>query len=122
MVVMAIAQTTPTRFESDLFEAARAKGARVSRSAAQQLAHWARIGRAIESAPEVNQRLIERVLAGQAQYDGLNAEEKSVARAVWDQRIANRIENLDLTPMLANRHGGWVEADAAGNLIEHFPK
>ena len=122
MFSMAIAETMPTRIDLELFEAARAKGARASRSAAQQLAHWARIGRAIESAPEINQRRIESVLAGQMAYDALPAEEQSVVRAAWDQRIANRIATLDLVPLLASQPGGFVESDASGNLVEHFPR
>ncbi len=39
-----------TRFAADLFDSAAAEGARQSRSAKQQLDHWARVGRAVSSA------------------------------------------------------------------------
>src|SRR5881394_1846291 len=61
--------STPTRVDQSLFEAARAAGALYSRSAAQQLAHWARLGRELEASPSVTQDAIARVLAGQALYD-----------------------------------------------------
>lgn len=35
----------PTRVDGDLFDAAKSVGAIASRSAAQQISHWARIGR-----------------------------------------------------------------------------
>ena len=38
-----------TRFAADLLDAAAVKGARQSRSAKQQLDHWARVGRAVSS-------------------------------------------------------------------------
>ena len=37
------------RVKAELFEAARAEGALMSRSAAQQIEHWARMGAALES-------------------------------------------------------------------------
>jgi hypothetical protein len=37
------------RIEAELFEAARTDGALMSRSAAQQIEHWARMGAALES-------------------------------------------------------------------------
>ena len=38
-----------TRFDADLFDSAAAEGARQSRSAKQQLDHWARVGRAVSA-------------------------------------------------------------------------
>ena len=46
---MARASTTPTRFDAGLFESAQAAGERAHRSAAQQLAHWARLGKELEA-------------------------------------------------------------------------
>ncbi|MGI8947595.1 MAG: TA system antitoxin ParD family protein [Ornithinimicrobium sp.] len=40
-----------------------------SRSAAQQINHWARIGRELEASGKVSQRDIEAVLAGDGSYD-----------------------------------------------------
>ena len=38
-----------TRIAADLMDSAAAEGARQSRSAKQQLDHWARVGRAVSS-------------------------------------------------------------------------
>ena len=71
----------PTRIDGELFEAAKSIGAVTSRSAAQQIAYWARIGREIEAAPSTNQRDIQRVLAGQSEYDSLSERGQAVVRA-----------------------------------------
>ena len=46
-VRMKMSTDVPTRFASDLFESAQVEGARESRSAKQQLDHWARVGRSV---------------------------------------------------------------------------
>jgi hypothetical protein len=109
--------TMPTRVDQALFDAAKAAGALQSRSAAQQLDHWARIGRELESAPAVTHEAIARVLAGQASYDALGDREQAVVRVSWDQQIAERIDGLDFEDRL--RAGGrpWAEADADGNVV-----
>jgi hypothetical protein len=114
--------TIPTRFEAGLFEAARLRGVQASRSAAQQLAHWARIGRAMETAPGVDQRAVESVLTGEMPYDNAEQKEQAMIRAEWDQRIAARLSTLDLSDLLDESPGGWVEADQRGNLIDHRRK
>ena len=54
-----------TRVSADLFEAAAAEGARQSRSAKQQLDHWARVGRAVSTQHTASRRRVEAALAGQ---------------------------------------------------------
>jgi hypothetical protein len=41
------------RVDADLFESAKAAGAVAGRSAAQQIRHWARIGREFENAADL---------------------------------------------------------------------
>jgi hypothetical protein len=71
---------TSTRIDSDLFAAAKSSGAVHSRSAAQQLAHWARIGREFEASTSVGRREIEAVLAGDGFYDALQEREQAIVR------------------------------------------
>ena len=111
--------TTPARIDSDLFEAARASGVLHSRSAAQQLAHWARIGRAFESSPAVDLRAVEAVLAGDLEYDALAGREQDAVRAAWDEKIADRLARLDLARRFRDAGVAWVEADDDGNVVEH---
>ena len=110
--------TMPTRIDGDLFEAARAAGQVHSRSAAQQLDHWARIGRELEASPSVTHDAIERVLTGRAAYDEVDDRSQAVVRAEWEQAIAGRI-GLDLTGRLDASGASWAEADEDGNVVVH---
>jgi hypothetical protein len=109
--------TMPTRVDQGLFEAARAAGALYSRSAAQQLAHWARLGREMEASPSVTQDAIARVLAGQALYDDLPDPAQAVVRVEWDDRVAATLAELDFTESLHAAGKPWAEADEDGNLV-----
>lgn len=107
----------PTRVDGDLFDAAKSVGAVNSRSAAQQINHWARIGREFEASGRVSQRDIERVLAGDGTYDDLGEREQAIVRASWDEQVAARTAALDLEAEFAASGDAWSEADDAGQLI-----
>lgn len=109
--------TMPTRVDRGLFEAARAAGELNSRSAAQQLAHWARLGREMEASPAVTQDTIARVLAGQELYDDLPDPGQAVVRVAWDDRVAATLAELDFTDRLRAAGKPWPEADEDGSLV-----
>lgn len=111
--------TMPTRIDGDLFEAAKAAGQVHSRSAAQQLDHWARIGRELEASPSVTHDAIERVLTGRVAYDEVDDRSQAVVRAEWEQAIAGRIAGLDLTSRLDASGSSWAEADEDGDVVVH---
>jgi ParD-like antitoxin of type II bacterial toxin-antitoxin system len=113
--------TIPTRIDQALFDAAKAAGELQSRSAAQQLDHWARIGRELESSPSVTYDSIARVLAGQEPYDALSDREQAIVRVAWDERITERISGLDFENRLQAGERPWAEADADGNLVVRHP-
>ena len=56
-----------TRIAADLMDSAAAEGARQSRSAKQQLDHWARVGRAVSSRHSAARAKVEAALAGELQ-------------------------------------------------------
>src|SRR4051794_11360881 len=111
--------TIPTRVDQALFDAAKAAGTLHSRSAAQQLDHWARVGQALEASPQVKHDQIERVLRGQASYDELDSAAQAVVRAQWDAQLAEDLAGADLTAELNASGVPWAEADADGNLVVH---
>ncbi|RFA10752.1 hypothetical protein B7R54_17230 [Subtercola boreus] len=117
-------KTMPTRIDGELFESAKAAGEVQSRSAAQQLDHWARIGREFESSPTVTHTAITEVLAGVSSYDDLRDSEQAVVRVAWNDRVAARIAELDFTDELLEAGLPWAEADADGNVImvNHRPE
>jgi hypothetical protein len=112
---------TPTRIESDLYDAAKAVGAIMSRSAAQQVNHWARIGREIESAADVRHREIAKVLAGHGDYDSLDGREQAAVRAAWEIRMTEAREALNLEVEFSNSGLPWVEADDEGAVVHRVP-
>ena len=111
----------PTRIDSDIYEAARTHGQLVNRSAAQQLAHWARIGRQLELSPSVSVADVVRVLAGQADYDDLDGQQQAVVRAAWAERVEEQAAGLDLAAVFASdgrRTASSASADG-GEVITH---
>jgi hypothetical protein len=117
-----MAGTAPTRIDEDVASAAKAAGELLSRSAAQQVNHWARIGRELEASKSVSQREIALVLGGRSSYDALNVREQAIVRAEWNERMTTLREGLDLAAEFSAAGQGWVEADEAGNAVERSPR
>ena len=117
-----MATTSPARIDDDLYASAKLAGEVQSRSASQQVAHWARIGRQIEASASISHRDIAAVLAGSRSYDDLGVEEQAVVRAEWAVRMESRRAALDLAEQFAGDGRTWVELDDDGNVVErHEP-
>lgn len=114
--------STPTRIDDELFEHAKLIGSLMSRSAAQQIAHWAKIGRELESAEGVSARAIAEVLAQRSSYDALTEEEQAIVRAEWAERIEERRAALDMAGEFAAQGRSWVELDDDGQVVERGEK
>ena len=117
-----MATTSPARIEDDLYAAAKLVGEAQSRSASQQVAHWARIGREIEASASISHREIAQVLAGSSSYDALGPKEQAVVRAEWAERMATRREALDLAERFSAEGRTWVELGADGGVVERGPE
>jgi len=113
-----MAASAPTRIDEDLFAAAKSAGEVLSRSAAQQINHWARIGRELEASQAVSARDIAAVLAGRASYDDLGAREQAVVRAEWDERITELRTGLNFEAEFTAAGDTWSEADAQDRTVE----
>lgn len=114
--------TSPTRIDDDLYASAKIVGPLMSRSAAQQIAHWARIGREIEAADSVSLRAVAAVLAARRNYDALTAEEQAVVRAEWAERMGVRREGLDFAQEFSDQGRSYVELDDSGHVVRHEPQ
>ncbi|MFQ4149241.1 hypothetical protein AAGW05_11150 [Arthrobacter sp. LAPM80] len=112
-----MSNTMPMRVDGNLFDAAKAQGAIASRSAAQQLSHWARIGRELEAAPNTSLHDIEHVLAGEKSYDDLGERDQAIIRASWDEQVTERLAGLDLAAEFTQEGRSWTEADEQGHTV-----
>ena len=110
-----------TRVSADLFEAAAAEGARQSRSAKQQLDHWARVGRAVSTQHTASRRRVEAALAGQIDIAVLNTEEGVVFNAEVSAAIEESLARTDYGAVLASRGITTVAVDEDGQIVEHRP-
>jgi hypothetical protein len=113
-----VATTSPARIDDELYASAKLAGSVQSRSASQQVAHWARIGREIEASASISHREIAAVLAGSRSYDDLGPKEQAVVRAEWAARMDAAREELDLAAELARTGRSWVELDERGRVVE----
>lgn len=91
--------TQPVRIDPELLDSAKRAGATQGRSAAQQIAFWAQIGRQLESSTSLSVKA-HRELA-MAAYDELDPIAQAQERARWEREIAKRLAGLDLAEEFA---------------------
>jgi PAB1-binding protein PBP1 len=113
-----MATTSPARIDDDLYASAKLAGEVQSRSASQQVVHWARIGREIEASATISQKDIAEVLAGSRSYDSLSAKEQALVRAEWSTRMDVAREALNLAQQFGAEGRTWVELDEDGAVVE----
>ncbi|HSU34168.1 MAG TPA: hypothetical protein VLJ88_00770 [Propionibacteriaceae bacterium] len=118
---MTDAQDRVTRFAADLFDAAAAEGARQSRSAKQQLDHWARVGRAVTSYESAARRRVEAALTGQLPLAALTAEEGVAFNAEVAAAIEENLVATDYGSALAAEGITTVALDDEGRLVQRLP-
>ncbi|MBI3224906.1 MAG: hypothetical protein HYZ39_07595 [Mycolicibacterium cosmeticum] len=111
----------PTRVAADLFDSAAAEGRRQSRSAKQQLDHWARVGRAVSAQQTAPRRRVEAALAGTLSLADLSQEEGVVFNAEITATIEEKLARADYGVTLAARGVTTVAVDDAGQLVEYRP-
>jgi hypothetical protein len=89
----------------------------MSRTAAQQLAHWARIGREIEAGESVSRRSIAAALSGTVPYDELTSNELAVVHTL--QVNSTSFDGLSRT---ANLVCAWYRPRWVWNCRHQDPK
>lgn len=110
-----------TRVAADLMESAAAEGSRQSRSAKQQLDHWARVGRAVSSQHSAARRKVEAALAGDAPLSLLSAEEGVVFNAEIAASVEENLASADYGATLAARGITTVALDDNGDIVQYRP-
>ena len=110
-----------TRVAADLMDSATAEGARQSRSAKQQLDHWARVGRAVSSQHSAARRRVEAALAGDLAASELTVEEGVVFNAEIAAAIEQSLARTNYGDVLAAQGITTVALNDAGDIVEHRP-
>lgn len=108
----------PTRIAPDIYAAAQQAAARESRSAAEQVNHWARLGQSLALHQSASRRRIEAVLAGTLPMSALRPDERDVVNAELDAAITARAQS---TPLGKAAGVTTVALDDEGRLVEYHP-
>lgn len=118
---MAATADRVTRVAADLIDSAAAEGARQSRSAKQQLDHWARVGRAVSSQHTAARQRVEAALAGDLELRELGVEEGVVFNAEIAAAVQEGLATTHYGEVLAGRGITTVALNEAGDIVEHRP-
>jgi ParD-like antitoxin of type II bacterial toxin-antitoxin system len=110
-----------TRVAADLVDSAAAEGARQSRSAKQQLDHWARVGRAVSSQQTAPRRRVEAALAGKLATSELSMEEGVVFNAEISAAVEESLTRTNYGKILAARGITTAALNEAGDIVERRP-
>jgi hypothetical protein len=110
-----------TRVAADLLDSAAIEGARQSRSAKQQLDHWARVGRAVSSQQTAARRRVESALAGDLELRELSVEEGVVFNAEIAAAVQEKLAESNYGKLLAERGITTVALNEEGEIVEHRP-
>jgi hypothetical protein len=116
-----MAATHPTRVAADIAESAARVGRLESRSAAQQIDHWARLGRNISMHQTAARRRVEAALTGELALTELTAEERLVVHAELDVTMAEAAQAASFGDVLAGEGIATVALDDDGNLVAYRP-
>ena len=111
----------PTRVAVDLLDAAAVEGERQSRSAKQQLDHWARVGRAVSAHSSASRLRVEAALGGSLPQRELSADERVAFNAEVDAAISETARAVSFGEVLAARGVTTVALDDEGRLTRYHP-
>lgn len=101
----------------DIMKIVRRESELQSRSIAGQIAHWVRIGRAIEKSGNFNHAHITAALIGEIETTDLGEEEKDVWLDSFVEKMSQSGSAEDAFFSRRRQLGLGVGLDAAGNLV-----
>lgn len=118
---MAKGASTPTRVTADLAAIAASVAPAEHRTVTEQINYWARLGMQVERSTSVAGRRVLAVVGGEDQFSTLTTEERTVAHATVDARIAERVAKERFGPAARKAGQVTVSIDDDGTLIEIAP-
>lgn len=112
----------PIRIDDGIYASAKAAAPAMDRSAAQQVSHWARIGREMERSRGIPHSEIAAVLNGETHYDDLDdSRAQAIVRAVWAEEMKQWRETLDLEAEFIAKGLPYAELDESGEVVVREP-
>lgn len=109
--------TIPTRIDRDLFDEAKRVGESTDRSAAQQLTHWARLGKALEQNATVTE--VQAYLDGNLAYDDVSTATMPALQERLRSEVSQRLQNLNLAEEFENAGVAYSDLSSEGVVVEH---
>lgn len=113
--------STPTRVAADVAATAASVAPSEHRTVTEQINYWARLGMQLERSTSAANRRILAVVAGEAQFSTLTAEERTVAHAAIDAHIAERVAKERFGPAARKAGQTTVSIDDDGSVIQISP-
>ena len=111
----------PTRIAPDVYAAAQQAARRESRSAAQQIDYWIRVGQGYSLQQNASRRRIEAVLEGALPMSALRREERQIVNAELDAAITTKAQATPLGAAVQADGVTTVALDDQGRLVEYRP-
>ena len=113
---------SPLRLDAELIRSASLVAPLMHRSVAQQVAHWAHLGRELEAHGDISLARIAAVLRGKRRYDELSAEEQAMTKTEWARRVESLRRVLRLDEFFAAGGRRYAELDASGRVVVRTPR
>lgn len=118
---MAKGTSTPTRVTNDVATTAALVAPTENRTVTEQINYWLRIGMHIERSTSAAGRRVVAVAAGEEQFSALSPLDQTVAHAMIDAQMADRVASQRFGPAARKAGHLTVSIDDDGTLIEIAP-
>ena len=115
---MAKGASVPTRAAADIAETAASVGQRESRTMAEQINYWTRLGMQLDRSTTAESRRVQAAITGDGQFSALTDSERIVAQASVDAALAARVAAARFGPNARRAGHVTVSMDDDGKLIE----
>jgi ParD-like antitoxin of type II bacterial toxin-antitoxin system len=112
-------KTQSTRIAKDLLEAAEVEGEREHRSMAQQIEHWARVGREFTMHDSSGRRALELAIKNAPIDQRFEGVVHAALEAETNARIQERMLTTPIAKILAREGVDTVALDENGQLVEY---
>jgi hypothetical protein len=114
-----MSKTQSTRISKDLLDAAEFEGEREHRSMAQQIEHWARIGREITMRDSSGRRIIELAIENAPVDQRFGDVVRAALEGETNASIQERMMATPFAKILAREGVDTVALDEQGRLAEY---